>query len=277
MTHHRNHIVCSFLLTLLYFIGYTQNKNLDFQLLFSCKEKAELINCDKLGYIYLSNGTNIYKYNQKGEQLCLYSNLKKGKISNIDTYNPMKILVFSKDFLQLTFLDNYLSPLNFISGNLADYNLYQPTLICASHDNGFWVYDDVAEQLFRFDYQGKPTNESISFSQITTEKIIPIQMKESESGYIIVNDSNSGFFIFDQFGTYIKQLPIPKIEHFDIYSDLIVYCKEAQLVALNLNTLNQQVVSLPQNDIHIVAIQDNIIVCLNTEGNVSVYLWTPTN
>lgn len=263
------------LLALLFPIGQAQSDNINFQLLFTCKEKAILVRCDKLGNIYTSNGTIIYKYNTKGELLCSFSHLTNGKISSIDPYNPMKILVFSRDFLHITFLDTYLSPLNTISGLLSDYNLYQPTLVCASHDNGFWVYDEVVEQLFRFDFQGKKSNESLAFSQIATEKIMPNQIQETESGYIIVNDINYGLLVFDQFGTYIKTIPIPQIRHFDTFGNLIVYTSGNKLIALDISNLHQQSVDLLQNDVQNFAIQDNIIVCLNNDGNVSVYKWKP--
>jgi len=62
---------------------------------------------DNLGNIYLLTATNqIKKLDEKGDSIAVYNDVRRyGKIYSIDATNPLKVLVFYKDFSTIGFSD----------------------------------------------------------------------------------------------------------------------------------------------------------------------------
>ena len=61
---------------------------------------------DNLGNIYLISSTNqLKKLNAKGDSVAIFNDVRRyGKITSIDVTNPLKTLVYYKDFLRLVVL-----------------------------------------------------------------------------------------------------------------------------------------------------------------------------
>ncbi|MCL2131902.1 MAG: hypothetical protein FWH36_05565 [Lentimicrobiaceae bacterium] len=240
-----------------------------YELLTELEQKADFITADKLGNLYLCDGNILYKYSTNGELLYTYSAFSKGKISGLDVSNPLKILVFSKDFMQLMFLDQKLAPIQTVS-SLSDLNLYVPACICSSYDNGFWVYDEVLNQLFRYDANRKMVNKSRLLNQIWDEKVSPVGIKETESGLLAVNDTENGLLIFDRFGTYLKTIPIFANRLF-FSGDRVLYVEENLLKTLEINTLQTSNYPLPESDVLQVCVESKKIIILTNEHKVRIY------
>src|SRR5438046_1047362 len=80
-----------------------------FTLLQTLPFKADLLTTDNLGNFYLVKNDVLEKYDAGGTLLKTYSNKSFGKIDLADAGNPMKLLLFYKNFSQVVFLDNTLS------------------------------------------------------------------------------------------------------------------------------------------------------------------------
>ena len=240
-----------------------------YELRIELEQKADFIALDKLSNLYLCDGSILYKYNQNGQLLYTYSAFSKGQISELDVLNPLKILVFSKDFMQLIFLDQKMAPIQTIS-SLSDLNLYAPACVCSSYDNGFWVYDEVLNQLLRYDANRKMTNKSQLLSQIWEKKVRAISIKETESGCLVVNDLENGLLIFDRFGTYLKTIPIFANRLFFL-GDRVLYAEGNLLKAIDIKTLQENSYPLPQTDILQVCIETKRMIVLTKEYKVRIY------
>lgn len=107
---------------------------------------------DMLGYDYYARNNVLYKQNQS--EKWEYKNLPLGKIHSLDLINPLKTLVFYKDFNGAVLLDNQLSEITRI--NLSDHNILAHTCSVAS-GNRLWVYDDLSNNLLLLDYLNKKT------------------------------------------------------------------------------------------------------------------------
>jgi len=262
-------LTISFLL--LFFIlppCFSQN-NPKYELQAELEQKADFITMDRLGNLYLCDGSIVYKFDLNGQLLFTYSAFSKGKISGLDVANPFKIMVFSKDFMQIVFLDQKLAPIQTIH-SLSEWNLYAPACVCASYDNGIWVYDEVQNQLFRYDANRKMTNKSQLLSQIWEKKVSPIGIKETESGFLVVNDAENGLLIFDRFGTYLKTIPIFANRLF-FKEDKILYVEENLLKTIEISTLQTNNYLLPQSDILQACIENKKIIVLTKEHKVIIY------
>lgn len=240
----------------------------DYSLIKEIHKKTAFITMDKLGYIYACDGISIDKYDEKGNFLFSYSALSTGRISFVDVYNPLKILVFSRDFMRLLFLDHKLAAQQgaYI---LSDLNIF-PTHVCASYDNGFWVYDESMKQLSRYDAQHNVTNKSQNITHFTEKDINPYFIKESESGFLLVNDMGNGILVFDRFGTYLKTLPI-FTEHFFVMNLQILYIQNDMLKTIHIQNLQQINIPLPEEGIKQICIDNKKMVVLTKNDTVKIY------
>ncbi len=107
---------------------------------------------DVLGYFYYSKNNVLYK--QKQAEKLEYKNLSLGKIESVDLINPLKILVFYKEFNAVVLLDNQLSEITKI--NLNRYNILAQICSMASA-NRLWAYDNLSNQLMLIDYLNHKT------------------------------------------------------------------------------------------------------------------------
>src|SRR5438552_190098 len=73
------------------------------------KSRYDYFTADNLGNFYTVREDELIKYLPNGKMFARYSNLKLGSISAIDVTNPLKILLYYRDFQQIIFLDNQLS------------------------------------------------------------------------------------------------------------------------------------------------------------------------
>src|SRR5919112_2019992 len=66
---------------------------------------------DNLGNIYIINAaSHLKKFNDKGDSVSSINDVRRyGKISSIDVTNPLKILVYYKEFARLVVLDRLLN------------------------------------------------------------------------------------------------------------------------------------------------------------------------
>ncbi len=109
---------------------------------------------DNLDNIYLLSSTNqVKKLNNKGDSAAIFNDVKKfGKATLIDVSNPLKILLYYRDFATIVVLDRFLTILNTI--DLRKQNILQVRAIGQSYDNKIWVYDELENKLKKIDEDG---------------------------------------------------------------------------------------------------------------------------
>jgi hypothetical protein len=241
----------------------------DYELIVEINKKTRFITIDKLGCIYTCDGNTLEKYNENGEFLYSYAALSTGRISFIDVFYPLKTLVFFKDFIRMLFLDTKLAPQQ-TPYNLSALDLYFPTCVCASYDNGFWVYDESLKQLFRYDAQQNVSNKSQILTALSEKDINPLFIKESESGFLLVNDTANGLFIFDRFGAYLKTIPV-YTDYFHVRNQQIMYVKHNLLQIIDVQNLRQMSIPLPEEDVRQACIEHKRMVILTKDYKVKIY------
>jgi len=199
---------------------------------------------DNLGNVYVISGDMIKKYKEDGSFYRVYSNKRLGNISSADVMNPLKIVLFYKDFSRIVFLDNTVTE----NGNallLEDRDLELASLACASFDNGIWVYDPVRFLLVRFNQQLQETVRITNLNQILGYAPEPDFMNEYES-ILYINDPSRGILRFDIFGTYLSTIPIKNLTNFQVSDKQLFYSKEnGSLIAYGLKTLQRDTLELP--------------------------------
>jgi len=122
-----------------------------------------LVGIDNFENSYYLNNNELIK-TEKGIVLSTYSNVQLGKITSTNTFNPLKINLFYKDFNTVVILDNRLTEIIRI-----DFNRLQPfrniTHVSIKNDNTIWLFNQNTQELENYDYK----------ANTTLSKTLPIQ------------------------------------------------------------------------------------------------------
>lgn len=207
------------------------------------KCSSELLSTDRLGNAYVvKEKNNLVKLLPDGSESYNFNLLKYGKLGQIDTRNPLNLLVFFPDYSTLVLLDNTLSVQSELSLYSAGIN--QVSTACLSYDNNIWIYDQVALRMFKIDQAMKTMASSEDFSSIFPYEVNPNFMLERDN-LIFLNDPENGIHVFDFYGTLKKTLPIKHLNSFQYVKGQILYFKDSKLYSYNLNTLNTREIPFP--------------------------------
>ena len=198
----------------------------------------DFFNTDNLGNIYLVRDAELVKYNADGKKMGRYSNLKLGSISSVDAMNPLKILLYYHDYQQVVFLDNQLSP-NGKAVPLEAVGLEQASIVCASVNNGFWVYDKRNNELIRFDETARRITSTGNLKQVLSDQVAPVSMREYNS-YLYLNCPGTGIYVFDVFGAFARMIPLKNISRFQPEGDIVFYYRNGSICSYDQRRLEEK-------------------------------------
>lgn len=204
-------------------------------------EKNCTIKTDGFGNIYVINNDEITKYNSVGVSQKKFSTKRYGKIESVDATNPLKILVYYKDFQQLLFLDNQMTASSDMI-SLEKIGYEQAGLVCSSTNNSFWLYDKQNNELLRFSSELKVLVKTGNLKRILDIDIKPNFIQE-HNGYLYLNCPNEGILVFDIYGTFTKTIPLKELKEFNIVNGNVFYFQNKTLKeyqSLTFNTVEKQ-------------------------------------
>jgi hypothetical protein len=199
-------------------------------------EKQNQVRVDNLGNIYVIHHHEIVKYNSLGILQKKFSVKRYGNIDFVDVSNPLKILVYYKDFQQILFLDDLLTPSSDII-SIETLGYEQASLICSSTNNSFWLYDKQNNALLRFDHDLKTVVKTGNLKQLLDINITPSYMKE-HANYLYLNCPKEGILVFDIYGTFYKTIPIKNLKEFDLINEHVFYYQNNSLKEYQPQTFN---------------------------------------
>jgi hypothetical protein len=94
------------------------------------------------------------------------------------------------------------------------------------------LFDTYRQQIIKLDQQNKEVFQSVNLTQLLQRRISPTQIKEFENKLYLL-DPETGIYLFDQLGTYIKNIPIENVENFWIISKQIYFYRDQQIWLYN--------------------------------------------
>lgn len=102
---------------------------------------------DNLDNIYILNSSDqLKKLDADGDSIGVYNDVRKfGKVSYIDVSNPLRVMLYYKDFSTVVVLDRLLNIRNSI--DLRQQNIFQVQALSLSYDNKIWLYDEMENKL----------------------------------------------------------------------------------------------------------------------------------
>lgn len=192
-----------------------------FSLRFQINQPATLIAADKLRQLYIVTPDNeVIKYSPEGRELYRFNNNTLGTLSLIDATDPFNLLLYYPDFQVAILLDRTLNQLG--QFNLWEYGLFQPRAIGMANDNLLWVYDEVNFTLKKLDRQGQVTAQSDNLNLLLPRPPKPVALL-ARNNRVYMNDPTMGILVFDNFGQYLRSIPVTGATFFQVLEDDTVW------------------------------------------------------
>jgi len=231
-----------FIITVCFSFSFIQNDQPKKLLI---KTKLSYFSTDNIGNIYVVKEDELIKYLSAGKLFARYSNLKLGNITTVDATNPLKLLLYYRDFQQIVFLDNQLTA-NSEPISLETLGYEQTDLVCAGANNSFWIYNKQNNELLRFDEASKKIAATGNLKQVLRVDIKPNFMRE-HNGYLFLNSPETGIYVFDIFGTFNKIISIKDLKQFELSEDIVYYQRDSMYCSYNYKLFEEACKRLPNS------------------------------
>src|SRR4029079_5095559 len=112
------------------------------------------------------------KLNQNLDSIGVFNDMRRyGNIYLLDVSNPLKIIVYYRDFTTILVLDRFLKLINTV--DLRRYGILQAKAVAQSYDNNYWVFDELDNTLKKIDDAGDVLLQSADFRILFSEPYNP--------------------------------------------------------------------------------------------------------
>ncbi len=201
-------------------------------------------NVDAIGNIYLITPTDqLKKIKPDGKLTAVYNDVKRfGKISTIDVRNPLKIIVYYKNYSAIVVLDKLLTFRNQIE--LKPLQYFDVNAVANAYDNNIWIYDEQNFKLKKLDEKGGILLESADLRNMfdvapSAEKLI------DEDNFLYLIDQEQGVFIFDYYGGFNRRIPLNGLSQIHVEKNCLTGFTDTIMEVIQLKNLESKKYSLP--------------------------------
>lgn len=200
--------------------------------LFFTEKPYESVTTDVQGNLYLTSGSCLDFFTPDGKRHLNYSDPTWGNITRVDAGISPKILVYYRENGTIVLLNNELAPIS-SPMNLFEKSLNTISLAAMGNPNKIVLYDDANQDLIITDL----SLNVLSRTHITfPDEFHPTDMQVVPEHRIALLDTLHGICLFDFFGTFEKEIPIPDIQTMQLLKDHIIYLKNNVLYRYSIPT-----------------------------------------
>jgi len=236
-------------ISVLLFIGYINaiaQTDTSFQLVKKIKGDIVAFAADNLDNLYLLNSSDqLKKINEKGDSVAIFNNIRKyGKVAQIDVSNPLRVLLYYKDFSTVVVLDRLLNVRSTI--DFRKQEIFQVQAVCLAYDNGIWLYDEFEHKLKKLDEDGKLLFASTDFRQLF-DKAFSFTTINDQDGYLYLYDKNKGVYVFDYYGSIKNIFSLTGYNNFKAVGKFITGTRNDSLMRYQPGNLLMQEIKLPDH------------------------------
>ncbi|CAN5373534.1 hypothetical protein BH11BAC1_BH11BAC1_27660 [soil metagenome] len=240
----------------------------DFRLINSIPFSHVKISTDRFCNAYVIVENQLLQFDSLGKPKANYAESNSGKLTSVDASNPLKILLFYRDFAQLHLLNNKLAKESTVE--LRNAGIMQPMVICQSALDGYWIFDNQDFSLKKMDLNLRIVFQSGNMNQTLGYSLDPESITEANES-VYINNPATGILVFDKFGSYYKTIPITEISSFQVIEKKLLYVRNNMLLQFNLSTLDEHEIILPAHDSLLGARFEQEKLFLLTTGSLTFY------
>ncbi len=199
---------------------------------------------DNLGnYYLLSKDNQLKKLNNRGDSMGVFNDVRRyGKLYSIDVTNPLKVLLYYKNFSTVVVLDRFLNVVNTMDFRKA--NIFQVKAIAQSYDNNIWIYDEQNNKLKRIGENGSIIFETVDLRIIFDEVPSPTHIFD-HNGFVYLYDPEKGFYVFDIYGSFKTKISYKSLTDVTVIGKTILGIQNQNIIAYTTGTLTEKRLPLP--------------------------------
>jgi len=199
---------------------------------------------DNLGnYYLLSKDNQLKKLNNRGDSMGVFNDVRRyGKLYSIDVTNPLKVLLYYKNFSTIVVLDRFLNIVNTL--DLRKQNIFQVKAIAQSYDNNIWLYDEQNNKLKRIGEKGEVIFETVDLRIIFDEVPSPTHIFDHD-GFVYLYDPEKGFYVFDIYGSFKTKISYKGLTDVTVFGKTILGIENKIIIAYTTGTLTERRLPLP--------------------------------
>jgi hypothetical protein len=188
---------------------------------------------DNMNNVYLFNTGGYKKFDKAGILSYNFISSEIGEVISMDVSATGNVILLYREVGNVIIYDkNNIEIGRFTTASL---DVNDATQVCWSADGGFWLYDGAENNLKKFDANGKVKFKGKEMSFVSAESLEPTSMLES-GGKIFLSDPNHGIYVFDQFGSFVKEITTIKTVKFQILNDNVIYCTDHKVFSYNITS-----------------------------------------
>jgi len=262
--------------TLLLFVSLhslaAKDTTLPLQLFKTIKGNYSNFYTDNLQNIYLlSSSTNqLKKLNSNGDSVAVFNNIiRYGKVYSADVTNPLKVLVYYKDFSTIVVLDRFLSTRATI--DLRRLGITQVKAVAQSYDSNIWLYDEGEGKIKKIDDNNNVLLESSDLRLVFDDSLSPVKIIDN-NGQLYLYDSRKGWLIFDYYTAFKKGLSFTSWKDVSVNDNRLSGRDDKHLFYAKQNDIDFHILqsNIDLADVAKTEWQQNRLYVLTKEG-ISIY------
>lgn len=199
---------------------------------------------DNLGNIYVLNQSGqLKKMGPAGDSVAVFNNVRQyGKIHFIDVSNPLKVLLYFKDYGTVVTLDRFLNTRSTL--DLRRKQLFQVKAIGQAYDNNIWVFDELESKLKRVGEDGRIIDQTADFRLLFDSMPSPNFIVD-QNKQVYLYDAAKGVYLFDYYGAFKNRIRFIGWTDFSVINNVIFGRDADILYRYEPGTLNLQQYPIP--------------------------------
>lgn len=216
-----------------------------FQYIKTIKGNFTYFNVDNLDNIYVIDDNNrLKKIKANGDSIAVFNDVKKyGNPSFIDVTNPLKALLYYKNYSTIIMLDRFLTVRNNI--NLRKQQIFYVNNVTLSYDNYIWIFDEEDYRLKKVDEDGKLLQSTVDWRMLFDSVPAPVKIID-KNNFVYLYDPEKGFYIFDYYGGFKNRLAFLNWTNVEVSGNTVYGFNNNTLYSYELKSLQLKEYRLPE-------------------------------
>lgn len=230
---------------LLFLIFVTKAQDsLRFKQVYAPSGAFEDFTVDNLGSFYLLTKDNqLKKFNAKGDSMGVFNDVRRyGKLFLMDASNPLKVLLYYRNYATVVVLDRFLNVVNTI--DLRKKDIFRAKAIARSYDNNIWIFDEQNAKLKKIGDDGSVLMETTDLRMVFDAAPVPERIFDQD-GYVYLCDPEKGIYVFDIYGAFKNKIIYPDLRDLNVWGKTLIGIRQQWLVSSAMGLYTESQLRLP--------------------------------
>lgn len=195
----------------------------------------DLVSLDTRDQIFVSTASgDIYLFHKSGKQINLFSPPRQARIQQLEASWTVNIFTFSSDLQEYRVMDRFLNPI--AENSLLLGNIILPKAATLGNNNVIWVWDESDLSLKSVDYLRKQILQSQPLNLILDSDDLRVTEIREFKNRLFMNVPESGIYIFDNQGNYLKKVNIEIEQRMCFYKENLFWIEGKNLKRFSLSS-----------------------------------------